>query len=681
MKNFNTLLLFFFLFLGSVMTGFAQVNITCPSYFETVVDVDPGSCYASMVEYEVTATGGPSADLPAFYPLYDDLADELGNANDGSVYGPVNPPTPGNPVCVPPGAFYLDRFSTPAFLSFDGNAFKFSTEFKLNGFGTNTFSGNPILMMNPAYRWIGIFTNPDGKIGIVYLNSNYVPSTTTVSLDQWYKVELVFDNGTAYLYLDDVLIQTVVTGTLEYPGFDPLTEQPWTSNLLTGNGSTGTALNGCIRNVRVSNLNDDDDPEPEEITITDNAPDEFPLGYTYVTATATTESGSSASCYFYVQVRDNQAPDAVCKNTTVQVQGQGYTYLADDDLLDYDLTIDNCTDYYGYDNFYITSRDRYYVYCEDVGNTYPVTVGVTDYNGNATTCTAMITVEEGTELPGGWQHANVGTATGDAEYPACSENDIWTLESNGPSFGFQDKLHYAWTSFCGNGEIIARVANVTNGGWAGLMMRENSSTGSRMVRLKTQLSNFVRREVRVSPNSMINTQQLPVFQHTWLRLVKQGDLYLGYTSYDGTNWKFALYVHNPMGNCVQVGLMAEGLSSSSTAVATFDNVSVSGGGSMPTLSIPEAGLDFDDATSTLAEVSLYPNPASDEVQIDLNNFNQEDLNLTLINNLGQVVYQQHLQQVETTLHTVQVSDLAPGLYFVRMERSSGEVISKRLIVE
>lgn len=676
MKNFNTLLLFLLLVSASVVSGFAQVSITCPSTTITV-DADPGACTASMVDYTVTATGGATADLPAFYPLYDDLADELGNAYNGYVTGSITPPSPGNPICIPEGLSYTHHFSTASFQSMDGTGFKFSTEFKLNEYSTNSFGGDPILIMSISFRWIGIFTDPDGKIGISYLNSNYPRSTTTVNLDQWYKAELVYDNGTAYLYLDDVLIQTHYIGVLEYPGY-PFEDNLHATNLVTGNGSNGTYLKGCIRNVRVSNLIDDS-PEPEIITITDNAPDEFPLGYTYVTATATAESGSSASCSFYVQVRDNQAPDAVCKNTTVQIQGEGYAYIADQDVLDYDLTTDNCTDYYGYDNFYITSRDLYYVYCQDVGNTYPVTVGVSDYNGNATTCTAMITVEEGTELPGNWNHADIGTATGDAEYAPCTEGNPWTVASNGPSFGPQDKLHYAWTNLCGNGEIIARVANVTNGGWAGLMMRENSSAGSRMVRLKTQLSNFVRREVRVSPNGMANSQNLFVFQHTWLRLVKQGDYFLGYTSLDGSNWRMALYLHNPMGTCVQVGLIAEGLNANSTAVATFDNVSVSGG-ALP-LEIPTPGLELENANSALADVSLYPNPASEEVHIDLNNFSQEDLTLSLVNSLGQVVYQENLQQVETTLHTMQVADLVPGLYFIRMERPSGEVISKRLIIQ
>ncbi|GJM35029.1 MAG: hypothetical protein DHS20C18_40300 [Saprospiraceae bacterium] len=626
-----------------------------------------------MVDYTIEATGGPTGDLPAFYPLYDDLVDELGNANNGYVSGSITPPSPGNPICIPEDVTYTSSFSTPSFQSMDGTGFKFSAEFKLNGFTTNTFSGDPILMMSISFRWIGIFTNPDGKIGIAYLNSNYIPSNTTVNLDEWYKVELVYDNGTAYLYLDDVLILTHVIGVLEYPGYS-FEDNLYATNLVTGNGATGTHLNGCIRNVAVSNLNDDGGSGGGMVNVTDNAPEVFPVGYTYVTATATDESNNSASCSFYVAITDNQAPTAVCENTTVQIRPSGYYSFTDDDLLDYDQTTDNC------DNFYISNASSYAVDCDDVGTTIPVTVTVSDYNGNSSNCTASITVEEGTELPGGWNHADIGTATGDAEYAPCAEDTPWTVASNGPSFGPQDKLHYAWKSLCGDGEIIARVEQVTNIGWAGLMMRENSSAGSRMVRLKTQLSNFVRREVRASPNGMINSKQLFAMGRTWLRLVKQGDFYTGYTSHNGTNWTFSFYIYNPMGTCVQVGLMAEGINPNATAVATFDNVAVIGG-ALP-LESPAVGVEFGDVHSeSLADVSLYPNPAREEVHIDLKNFSEEDLALSMVNSLGQVVRQERLQQVATTLHTIQVSDLVPGLYFIRLERSNGEVISKRLIVQ
>ncbi|MCB9234633.1 MAG: HYR domain-containing protein [Bacteroidia bacterium] len=116
----------------------------------------------------------------------------------------------------------------------------------------------------------------------------------------------------------------------------------------------------------------------------------FPLGSTSVTATATNSVGSS-SCSFIVTVEDHEAPVALCQDLTIQLSagtnnGDGAASItatqvdngSNDACGIASLVLDN------------TSFD-----CSDV-STSPNTVilTVTDNNGNQSTCTAGITVED-----------------------------------------------------------------------------------------------------------------------------------------------------------------------------------------------------------------------------------------------------------------------------------------------
>ncbi|MCB9233897.1 MAG: HYR domain-containing protein [Bacteroidia bacterium] len=116
----------------------------------------------------------------------------------------------------------------------------------------------------------------------------------------------------------------------------------------------------------------------------------FPLGSTSVTATATNSVGSS-SCSFIVTVEDHEAPVALCQDLTIQLSagtnnGDGAASITA-------TQVDNGSN----DACGITSLvlDNTSFDCSNV-STSPntVTLTVTDVNGNQSTCTAGITVED-----------------------------------------------------------------------------------------------------------------------------------------------------------------------------------------------------------------------------------------------------------------------------------------------
>ena len=108
------------------------------------------------------------------------------------------------------------------------------------------------------------------------------------------------------------------------------------------------------------------------------------VGANTVTLTVTDVNNNASTCTATVTVEDNVAPDAVCRNVTVQLDenGAGSTTAA---------AVDNGSgDACGIQSA-VLSRQSFS--CADMGaNT--VTLTVTDVNNNASTCSATVTVED-----------------------------------------------------------------------------------------------------------------------------------------------------------------------------------------------------------------------------------------------------------------------------------------------
>jgi uncharacterized protein YrzB (UPF0473 family) len=111
---------------------------------------------------------------------------------------------------------------------------------------------------------------------------------------------------------------------------------------------------------------------------------QFPVGISTVEFTVTDVNGNVSSCSFTITVTDNEAPIAVCQDITIQLDSNGNASIVAADV-DGGST-DNC----GVDTIAI-STDIFD--CSNVGDNN-VTFTVTDVNGNTSTCTAIVTVED-----------------------------------------------------------------------------------------------------------------------------------------------------------------------------------------------------------------------------------------------------------------------------------------------
>ena len=113
----------------------------------------------------------------------------------------------------------------------------------------------------------------------------------------------------------------------------------------------------------------------------------FPTGDTIVEYTVTDSDGNTDVCSFTVTVTDMEAPVAVCQNLTLEVDPvTGSVSITPGDIdngssdncgiVDYSLDVDTFT-------------------CADTGDN-DVTLTVTDEEGNSSSCTATVTIEDNT---------------------------------------------------------------------------------------------------------------------------------------------------------------------------------------------------------------------------------------------------------------------------------------------
>ena len=242
-----------------------------------------------------------------------------------------------------------------------------------------------------------------------------------------------------------------------------------------------------------------------------------------------------------------------------------------------------------------------------------------------------------------------------------------------------DKILYAYqTPCCTNLEIIARVVSVSNGGWGGIIIRETMASDARKVAFKTHLNHFVRRDVRINPGGPVRTQQYFRPNDSWLRLVRSGNLFMGYTSSDGIYWKFTFFSSVNMSSCVTIGLFSEGPFANVPTISCFDNVSISGG-VLPIVENGDGDWTTDEIRAT-PDFSIFPNPATDEVRVDLSQFENQIFSLKVLNNLGQIIYRKEYQHLEEYLESLDLSSYNNGIYLISIELEDGTKLTKKLIV-
>lgn len=386
--------------------------------------------------------------------------------------------------------------------------------------------------------------------------------------------------------------------------------------------------------------------------------------YTYnFIATDASDNSSSTSATFCVV--DTTAPIAICRTDTVTIESNGTYFFTAQDVLNEDLSSDNCG------TVTVTDISPASVDCEDMNQYVLVTVTVSDECGNTSQCTANIYVEVGDGLPTGWQTNHVGPGNGSSEFDPCDSDGVFTISSTGFAFGTSDAQQFTHRTLCGNGSIVAKVTSLSGGGWAGVQIRETLAAGSKKADLKTQLTNHVRREIRATTNGMVQSQTLNALGRTWLRLDRVGNTFTGYHSTNGVNWQFAFTATVAMNSCVEIGLIVEAINGSTQTTGTFESVEVTGNN--PGRPVAENGIEMEEASDVL----IFPNPTNGQINIDLRTNAGKYSKLHVVNALGQMVDSKELSPDRFYYFDL---NLVPGMYTVIFEENGTIKSNHRLIV-
>jgi regulation of enolase protein 1 (concanavalin A-like superfamily) len=202
--------------------------------------------------------------------------------------------------------------------------------------------------------------------------------------------------------------------------------------------------------------------------------------------------------------------------------------------------------------------------------------GVSSASANVTTTLALNITQAG--LPAGWSDSDVGTVgtAGSAGFA----NGTFTVKGAGQQiWAFADGFNFASQQVSGDTTIIARMVTVGGGVTSestGIMIRETLTAGSTNVYATYSSGALLYFDDRPSTSGSTASQNTAsaVTLPYWVKIVRRGNTFSGYSSVDGLNWtQIGSSVSVTMAANVYVGL-AVSSNEGNLATATFDNVSV-----------------------------------------------------------------------------------------------------------
>lgn len=237
-----------------------------------------------------------------------------------------------------------------------------------------------------------------------------------------------------------------------------------------------------------------------------------------------------------------------------------------------------------------------------------ITVFVSD--GEATNSTTFNLV-----VNQSWLHQDVGAVglAGDATFAAGN----WTISGSGVDiWDYADGFHYAYRSWTGDGEIIARVTSLTNTDpWAkaGVMIRETLNTDAPHAFICVTPGSGAAFQRRLTAgNFSLHTPGPVVVAPYWVRLVRTGDKFQGYISPDGSAWTFVGEDTVPMGAAVFIGMAVTAHNNTLLSTGTFTDILTRVPAAPPQLAItaPATGSIVVPGSSTNITVDITANAAA-----------------------------------------------------------------------
>jgi hypothetical protein len=204
---------------------------------------------------------------------------------------------------------------------------------------------------------------------------------------------------------------------------------------------------------------------------------------------------------------------------------------------------------------------------------------LTASDGAAAT-TLDLSVNVGGNPPFAGQNINASTPTGSHSGGGAS----YTVSGGGANIsGTSDQFYFLSQALAGDGELRARITSMSVGNTsakAGVMLRGDTSAGARMAYLSAYSSGASSNSYRTratdgASTNTTSTSGTPAFPF-WLRVVRVGNNFSGFTSQDGNTWTQVGSTTAIAANATMLaGLAVTSADPAALCTAVFDHVTLS----------------------------------------------------------------------------------------------------------
>ena len=214
-------------------------------------------------------------------------------------------------------------------------------------------------------------------------------------------------------------------------------------------------------------------------------------------------------------------------------------------------------------------------------NAGPYYVSVVNAYGtlNSSIATLNVNPPTGSTLASPWVSADIG-AVG-LVGSAYNVTNLYTVNGAGASLvgAAADQFHYVYQSMPGNGSIVARVVSqsgVNTNGFAGIMIRETTATGSSFMFAARQGNGTMVARSRTSTGGATTSTNGPsrTLPNYWLELVRTGTNIAALTSTNGSTWVAVRTNSFTMATNVTFGLFVSSGNTNVLDSDVFTNITV-----------------------------------------------------------------------------------------------------------
>lgn len=227
------------------------------------------------------------------------------------------------------------------------------------------------------------------------------------------------------------------------------------------------------------------------------------------------------------------------------------------------------------------------------------------------------------------------------------------------------------TELCGDGEIVANIAQLIGDGRAGVMMMEDKTPGARFVSKIKDLTPRTRTEYRSSTGGSISHKNKNRSGVKWLRIVREGTKFKTYTSTDGSYWRHAHTITFPsFAECIYAGLVVYSKSADTPVNAVFKHVTISGdsdntftvSGATPPQVVEGLGVQqaVESRKTNDLQFAVAPNPFTTQTQVDFTLAESATVTLEVYNLHGQRVQSLERAQLDAGNYRYQWDGMDAG---------------------